>query len=119
MDYNEYNKQLTSYNKAMSERKSLQMTIRMNKVWITGDNKRSNDRRIVISGAQTRLKNLVIPVKPQKQYGFSVTTEDEEYFAPTTNIQIATIWADDDLDCPYSIQTSRRQITTNHQGLVW
>jgi hypothetical protein len=119
MTYEEYNIELTAYNKAMSVKKSLQMTIRMNKAWITGNNPRSEKRRDIITSCQTRLANLITPVKPQKQYGFDVITDDDTYFAPTGNINIARDWTERDLDCPYKIQTSRRQITTNHLGLVW
>jgi len=119
MTYEKYNVQLTAYNKAMSTKKSLQMTIRMNKAWITGSNPRSDERRVVIASCQDKLNNLIIPVKPQKQYGFDVITEDDTYFAPTGNINTATDWTERELDCEYTIITSRRQITTDHQGLVW
>jgi hypothetical protein len=119
MTYEDYNIKLTAYNKAMSIRKSLQMTIRMNKAWITGNNPRSDKRRDIIASCQTRLDNLTKPIKPQKQYGFDVITDDDTYFAPTGNINIASTWAHRELDCIYDIKKSQRQITTDHQGLVW
>lgn len=119
MTYSEYNQKLMEYNKAMSSKKSLQMTIRMNKVWITGDNKRSNKRRKIIMDCQIKLDSLIVPEKPQIQYGFDIITKDDTYFAPTTNINIARSWCDDEIDVPFTIQQSKRQITTDYNGLTW
>lgn len=119
MTYSEYNQKLMEYNKAMSSKKSLQMTIRMNKVWITGDNIRSDKRRKIIMDCQSKLALLIIPEKPQKQYGFNIITKDDTYFAPTTNIKQAQSWCEIEIDCNFEIKQSKRQITTDYDGLTW
>ncbi len=118
--YSEYTKQLHDYQRAMSAKKSLEMTIRQNEVWLKGYTAKSQSKRvIVIEKAKKHLSELVIPAKPVKEYGFDVITDEDVFFAPTTNKDLAVEWACNELDCFTNIRLSKRQITTDHQGLVY
>ena len=120
MGYSEYSTQLHEYQRAMSTKKSLEMTIRQNEVWLKGYTAKSQSKRvIVIEKAKSRLAMLVIPVKPVKEYGFDVITPDDVFFAPTTDLDQAHSWAYTELDDYDSIKLSKRQITTDYQGLVY
>lgn len=119
MSYAEYTRKLMQYNNEMSYIKSLRMQIRMNKVHLTGDNLRSKKRLLKIAECKEILKNLPVPQKPQKQYGFDICTDNDTYFAPTTNEDDARFWAENELDCKFCIWPSKRQITTDYKGLIW
>ena len=118
--YSEYSKQLHEYQKAVSIKKSLTMTIRQNEVWLGSYCAKSQSKRVnTIKTAKKHLAELIIPIKPIKEFGFDVIADDDVLFAPTTDINEAKEWADNDLDCYNSIKISKRQITTDYRGLVY
>lgn len=119
--YGKYSKQLTSYEQAISTQRSLRMIIRENELWLKAWTKKPRAKRqAVIDRAKKDLAMLVVPPKPQKEYGFDVysTDDDYTYFAPTCNSDLAHVWADELLEGGYIIKRSKRQITTEYRGLV-
>jgi len=91
MNYAEYVKASAIYEKAQTTRRSLQMTIRMNKIWLLNkDSKRGKKRLAIIKSAQTQLNTLIIPPKPKQPIGYEIIVNNEFIgFLPTDNIEIA------------------------------
>lgn len=90
MSYAEYSNQLKDYESAMSLRKSLQMTIRMNTVWLRSKNSIRGRKRVkVISEAQSQLATLIVPPKPVQPTGYEVIVDGAfEGFYPTDDIEL-------------------------------
>ena len=81
MTYKEYSNQISAYESAVSNRKSLLMTIRMNKTWLTSKtSKRGLKRLAVIESAQKQLASLVIPAKPIQPLGYEVIDDCDDCF---------------------------------------
>ena len=91
MNYQEYSNQIVAYDKAISSRKSLLMTIRMNKAWLTSKTSKRGLKRItLIEAAQNQLAELVIPTKPTQPLGYEVIDNCDDCFVG--------FWAVDDSD---------------------
>ena len=91
MTYKEFSNQIAIYDKAISSRKSLQMTIRMNKTWLVNKNSKRGLKRIaLIESAECQLATLVIPAKPKQPIGYQVYDKIEDVFVG--------FWATDDIE---------------------
>lgn len=91
MTYKEYSNRLVIYEKVISSRKSLQMTIRMNNVWLTSKTSKRGLKRIaIIEAAEKQLSNLVIPSKPIQPLGYQVIDDSDDCFVG--------FWAVDDIE---------------------
>lgn len=118
--YSDYSKQLHEYDRAARLKKSLTMTISSNEGWLkcyTMSSTRAK-RQAKIDNAKKHLAELVMPVKPVKEFGFDVITPDDDFFAPTTDIKQAQEWLEDNELDNAELIPSKRQITTDFQGLV-
>lgn len=82
MTYKEYSNQIGIYDSAISSRKSLQMTIRMNKTWLTSKTSKRGLKRIsIIEAAEKCLAELVVPTKPVQPIGYEVIDNNEQVYA--------------------------------------
>ena len=91
MNYQEYSNQIVSYDKAISSRKYLLTTIRMNKIWLTSKTSKRGLKRIAtIEAAENQLAELVVPTKPTQPLGYEVIDDCDDCFVG--------VWAVDDSD---------------------
>ena len=76
MTYQEYSKAESKYSAAISLKRSLLMTIRMNDTWqFNVKSIRGMKRQAVIDAAKARLAQLVIPPKPVQPIGYEIIVE--------------------------------------------
>lgn len=88
MTYAEYSKELVIFNRIISRRKSLSMTIRMNRVYTIGRCGTKTDARLqLIKEAETNLAALPKPHKPKQPIGYQILVDgDFEGFYATDDI---------------------------------
>jgi hypothetical protein len=90
MTYKAWSEAMAEYRTVISKKKSLQMIIRMNRLWITGNNPRSQKRKKIIKECEEKLAKLVIPPKPKQPLGIQVEEPNGTYigFFNTDNIEV-------------------------------
>lgn len=78
MTYKEYSLALSKYTSAVSLKRSLLMTIRMNKAWLTNTQSKRGLKRVrVIEEAERALAELIIPEKPKQPIGYQVFVDGD------------------------------------------
>lgn len=90
MTYREYQKLESQRTKIISQRRSLQMTIRMNHAWLTNPKSiRGQKRLAIIADAEQQLADLPpVPPKPEQPIGYQVLDQHGDYIG---------FWATDDI----------------------
>jgi len=86
MTYKEYAVLESRYSHAISLKRQLLMTIRMNEAWQTNKNSiRGQKRQVKIDAAKEALAKLIVPPKPKQPTGFEVLDSEGDYvgFFPT------------------------------------
>lgn len=87
MTYQQYQIEASKYRTAISHRRSLLMTIRMNEAWLLNkDSKRGKKRLIKIAAAKSALAKLIVPIKPEQPMGYELIVDGSyEGFFNTDN----------------------------------
>jgi len=78
MTYKEYNSALSKYDHAISRRRSLLMTIRMNEAWQFNVNSvRGMKRQAKIEAAKKELALIIVPPKPKQPIGYQLLVDGD------------------------------------------
>ena len=80
MTYKEYSNLMSKRRRAVSRKRSLLATIRMNKAWLTNVNSVRGKKRVQkIEEAERELATLVVPQKPEQPIGYEVLDEEGDF----------------------------------------
>ena len=90
MTYKEYSKLISEHNGLISRKRSLEMTIKMNEVWLVSCTSIRGKKRLAkIEAAKKELSSLVIPPKPKQPIGYEVLDREGTFvgFFATDDIE--------------------------------
>ena len=80
MTYEEFSNIEAKRRHLISRKRSLEMTIRMNKAWMTNRNSVRGQKRLAkIEAAEKELASLVVPPKPKHPIGYEVRDEERDF----------------------------------------